>query len=279
MRLSRIVKYLGYLALGAGALLALVLFFRTPSLEREWKTEYAVLPQAAVDGDLAALRNVRNFDYNPDGSIAAANYHDADYDLTKLTSAWYGVSHFADYGLAHTFLSFGFEDGRFLVISIEARQEVGQNYGPIKGLLRNYELIFVVADERDVVGLRTHIRSERVLLYQLTLTKPKLEALLRSLLASVEEQRRDPSFYNTLTDNCTTNIIRYAERVSLWQRWFDYRIVLPGYSDGLAYDLGVIATDGGLEQVRKAAYLDPSRTTLDDPDFSLKIRGGAGSPG
>ena len=181
-----------------------MLFFRTPSLDREWKTEYAVLPQAMVDGDLVALRNVRNFDYNPDGSIAAANYHDADYDLSKLTSAWYGISHFADYGLAHTFLSFGFEDGRFLVISIEARQEVGQDYGPIKGLLRNYELVYIVADERDVIGLRTHIRSQRALLYELTLAKPKAEALLRSLLRSVEEQRSNPSFYNTVTDNCNS---------------------------------------------------------------------------
>lgn len=278
MKLARFAKSLGYLALGAGAALALVLFFRTPSLERDWKTEYAVLPEAEVDGDLVALRNIRNFNYDPDGSIAAANYYDADYDLTKLASVWYGISHFASYGLAHTFLSFGFEDGRFLVVSIEARQEVGQDYGPIKGLLRNYELVYIVADERDVVGLRTHIRSQRALLYQLTLAKPKAEALLRSLLSSVEEQRRNPSFYNTVTDNCTTNILKYAEHVSLWQRWFDYRVVLPGYSDELAFDLGVIATDGGLEQARQVAYLDPSRTTLDDPDFSLKIRGMAQVP-
>ncbi len=70
------------------------------------------------------------------------------------------------------------------------------------------------------------------------MTKPKAEALLRSLFDSIEEVRRRASFNNTLTDNCTTNIVKYAERVSFWDRWFDYRILLPGYSDGLAYDLG-----------------------------------------
>ena len=275
MRLDWIIKFPAYLALGTGVILALVLSFRTPSLDRDWKTEHAVLPQAAFDGNLVSLRNIRNFAYRPDGTIETARYYDADYDLAMLSSVWYGISHFADYGLAHTFLSFGFEDGRFLTVSIEARMEVGEDYDPILGLLRNYELIYVVADERDVVGLRTHIRSERVLLYQLAMTNSKAEALLRSLLDSIENVRRRASFYNTLTDNCTTNIVKYAERVSFWDRWFDYRILLPGYSDGLAYDLGVIATDRPLEQVRNAAYLDPLRTTLGDPEFSFKIRGSA----
>ena len=273
MRLGKTIKYAAYPALCAGAVLALVMFLRTPALERDWKTEYAVLSEIAFDGEIVGLRNIRNFSYRPDGAIEEVAYYDGDYDLAALTSVWYGLSHFTDYGLAHSFLSFGFADGRFLAISIEGRQEVGEDYHPVSGLLRNFELVYIVADERDVIGLRTHIRKQRVYLYALTLTPADSRGLLRSLLVSVQETGRQPSFYNTLTDNCTTNIVKYADGISWLQRVFDYRVLLPGYSDRLAYELGLIATDRPLEQVREAAYLDPARTAPDDPDFSSKIRG------
>ncbi len=247
--------------------------FKSPSHQRNWKKEYAVLPAVDFDGSLVKIRNIRNFDYGSDGAILKAGYYDKQFEFNELKSLWYGISHFYDYGLAHTFLSFGFANGTFLTVSVEARQEIGESYHPLTGLLRNYELIFILVDERDVVGLRTHIRNERVYLYEINVPLPAIERLLRIMLRRVNEIRERPEFYNTLTDNCTTSLLRHAKRLSLWDIYFDYRVVLPGYSDELAYELRVIPTDAPLSEVRERYRLDPSRTSLDDPAFSRKIRG------
>jgi hypothetical protein len=262
----------------AGALAVGWLLLKSPSHDRDWKTEYARLPAAEFDGDRVTIRNVRNFSYRPDGGIRAATYGDRTYDLSGVKDLWYGISHFYDYGLAHTFLSFGFEDGSYLVISVEARQEIGESYHPFTGLLRNYELIFVVADERDVIGLRTHIRGERVYLYKIRNDRAKVKRLLTIMLDRVNEIHTRPEFYNTLTDNCTTSILRYAERLSWVDRYLDYRVLLPGYSDELAYEIRVLATDLSLTELRKLSRLDPTRTDIDDPGFSVKMRGGTIDP-
>lgn len=248
------------------------LLLKTPSHDRSWKKEYAELPSVERAGDSATIRNVRDFSYGDDGTIVEARYHDVSVSLGDLTSVWYGISHFQDYGLAHTFLSFGFGDGRYLAISVEARQEIGESYGPIDGLLRSYELIYLVGEERDIIGLRTHIRKERVLLYQLNLDAVRGRALLEDMLASVDRIHREPTFYNTLTDNCTTNIVQHAEGVSAFDRLTDYRILLPGYSDGLAVEIGAVVTSLPLDQLREKSRLDPQGIMLDDPDFSTRIR-------
>ena len=247
--------------------------FKSPSHQRNWKKEYAVLPAVDFDGSRVKIRNIRNFSYGSSGAILKARYYDKQFEISELKSLWYGISHFYDYGLAHTFLSFGFANGAFLTVSVEARQEIGESYHPVTGLLRNYELIFILVDERDIVGLRTHIRKERLYLYEINVPLPAIERLLRIMLRRVNEIRERPEFYNTLTDNCTTSLLRHAKRLSLWDIYFDYRVVLPGYSDELAYELRVIPTDAPLSEVRERYRLDPSRTSLDDPAFSRKIRG------
>ena len=144
------------------AVLVVPVAFTHPSHDRDWKTEFAVLPKVAFAGDSMTIKNIRNFSYAADETVREASYYDGTYDLSTLTSIWYGISHFSGYGLAHTFLSFGFAGGKYLTISIEARQEVGESYHPLEGLLRRYEIMYVVADERDVIGLRTHVRGEKV---------------------------------------------------------------------------------------------------------------------
>jgi len=261
------VAVAGVLALGA-------VLLKSPSHDRDWQTAYARLPSASFVGDRVAVRNIRNFAYHPDGTVKHARYYDRTYDLGRLTELWYGISHFYDYGLAHTFLSFGFEDGTRLVVSVEARQEIGQSYHPVTGLFRNYHLIFVLADERDVVGVRTHIRDERVYLYKIRVELEKVRRLLEIMLRRTNEIHAAPEFYNTITDNCTTAILEHVERLSWFDMFFDYRILLPGYSDEVAYELGILDGNGALPELRAAALLDPARTALDDPDFSVKIRRG-----
>lgn len=246
---------------------------RVPSHDREWKTEYRVLPSVAFDGDSFTIHGIRHFSYRPDGGIDQIRYYDRTFDMKRLSSAWYGISHFHDHGLAHTFLSFGFDDGRYLTLSVEARQEAGESYHPLSGLLRKYELIYVLGDERDIIGLRTHIRRERVYLYELKISMAIARRVLADMLAIANDIHDHPRFYNTLTDNCTTNIVDQVRNLSGLRKLINYhRILLPGDSDALAYDLGLIRTDLPLSALRERSLLDPAACALHDSEFSRKIR-------
>ena len=245
---------------------------KRPSHDRQWKLGYAVLPYVEMEGDLATIRNIRSFSYNSDGSVRHAKYYDQTYSLTKLTGLWYGISHFYGFGLAHTFLSFGFENGEYLVISVEARKEIGESYHPVSGLWRNYELIYVVGDDRDIIGLRTHIRKERVYLYEIQVSIETTERVFQEMLDKINQIHSRPEFYNTITDNCTTSIMRHARKFSNWELFTNYKILLPGYSDELAYELGVLSTDVPLPELRERSRIDPGAVALDDPEFSVRIR-------
>lgn len=259
------------------AVLMAFFLFRSPSHERDWKADFALLPQAEFTGDSVTIRNIRNFAYADDGTVRRADYYDGTFDISALTGVWYGISHFSGFGMAHTFLSFGFEGGRYVTISVEARLTAGQSYDPIAGLFRKYELMYLVGDERDIIGLRSHIRSERVYLYKVTVEEQVAKDVFLGMLNSVNAIYRQPRFYNTLTDNCMTNLLRYVRGLSWFERFFDYRVLLPGYSDGLAYRLGIIDNDRPLEAVRARARIDPAGFGVGDPEFSLRIRADAGA--
>lgn len=271
--MKKVLKRILLLVVVAVGLLTVVVQLRSPSHEGDWQAASAVLPHAEVAGERVTISDVRNFAYDPDGSVREARYEERSYDLSELETLWYGISHFADFGLAHSFLSFGFTDGRYLAISVETRLEKGQSYNPLLGLLRSYELIYVLADERDVIGVRTHLRGERVLLYRIEAPLERIRALLLVMLQTVNEIYDHPRFYNTLIDNCTTNILQHVERLSPWTIYTDYRVILPGFSDELAYEIGAISNDVPLAEARRRAQLDPAAARLDDPEFSRLMRG------
>lgn len=268
-----VVASVSILAL-CGAAFALFLTAKSPSHARNWKTEYKVLPAIEFDGSRMTVRNIRNFAYSPDREIQEIRYYDRTFDLNALESAWYGISHFAGLGLAHTFLSFGFQNGEFVTVSVEARLEVAESYHPVTGLFRNYELAYVIGDERDIIGLRTHIRKEKVYLYRLEIDTATAGRVFREMLETADRVYRTPRFYNTLFDNCTTNLIDLAKNLSFFEKYFDYRILLPGFSDELAYEKEVVRTDVPLEQLRESSLLDSKACQIEDPDFSEKMRSG-----
>ncbi len=260
------------LVVGAGAL-SVPVMSKTASHDRDWASGQARLPVIVFTDDLVTVQNIRNFAYGADGRVEAAAYYNRTYDLREVSSVWFGISHFSNFdGLAHTFLSFGFSDGTFLALSIEARRETKEAFHPVRGLFRNYEIIYVLADERDVIGVRSHIKGERVQLYELQIQPDVGAHFLRAMLMEAAEITQTPRFYNTLTDNCTTGIVRHARRVPAWRRVLDCRIVLPGYSDGLAHDLGLLGEDISLEEARNRATVDPSQVPLETEQFSAAIR-------
>ncbi len=269
--------YAALAALAGAGVFALVLLLRTPSHDRDWMAGHERLPRVAFDGDVATVRGVRDFRYHADGSVAEARYEDRSYDLSRLDSVWYGISQISAFqGIAHTFLSFGFSDGNYLSVSIEARREVGESYGPLRGLLRNYEVIYVLGDERDVIGLRSHVQRLPVRLYRIAVAPEDGARLLRALLTEADAVIRSPRFYNTLVDNCTTGIAKYATPMPAWRRLLDYRIVLPGYSDRLVAALGLLAGDAPLAEARRRAWIDPERVPLAGDGFSARLRRASG---
>lgn len=253
--------------------LAATCFTTHPSNDRDWVTNLAVLPYAEFDGGLVHVHNIRNTSYSSTVDYTPA-YYDKTFDLRRLTSVWFIVEPFSDWGgAAHTFLSFGFDSTDFVTISVEARREKAETYHFLKGLFKQYELMYVVADERDAIGLRTNYRRDDVYLYPVKGRREKIRELFVAMLTRATELRQRPQFYNTLTSNCTSNIVRHVNSLLPDRIPFSYKWMLPGYSDQLAYDIGLIDTDLPFEDARRRFKITERALRAGvGPDFSMEIR-------
>jgi hypothetical protein len=245
--------------------------FARPSAERDWNPDQRVLPRTNVSGDKVTIENLRNFSYKSTSDYSA-RYETRTYDLSKLDSAWFIVERFGDApAIAHTFLSFGF-GGEYVAISVEIRKERGEVYSPLKGMLRQYELMYVIGDERDVIGLRTNFRRDPVYLYPVRSTPDKIRRVFLDMLERSNALATQPEFYNTLTNNCTSNIVRHVNAISNRIPW-SYKIVFPAYSDQLAYELELIPSDRPFEAVQAAHRIDDRAQQQGiGADFSKMIR-------
>jgi hypothetical protein len=202
-------------------------------------------------------------------------HYDVALDLDALDSVWYLVEQFQGVeGPAHTMVSFGFRDGRYLAISVEIRKEVGEHFSPLLGLFKQYELMYVVADERDVIKLRSNHRQDNVYLYPVRTTPERRRRMFVEMLERATRLADAPEFYNTLFSTCTTNIVRHVNTIAPRRVPFSYKVLLPGYSDELAFDLGLIDTELPLEEARRRFHINErARRFADDPAFSRRIRG------
>jgi len=247
-------------------------FSKTASNDREWSLDQQVLPYADFNGDKVTVFNVRNFSYQSTQEYTPA-YYDKMFSLNELTSVDYIVEPFGSIGAAHTFVSFGFSTGDYLAISVEIRKEVGESFSPLKGILRNYELMYVVADERDVVKLRTSYRKNDVYLYPVNTSKENMRELFISMLQRANKLKQQPEFYNTLTNNCTTNIANHINNISPSRVPWDLRLLLPENSDELAYELGLLDKSIPLEELRKQHLInEKAEKYADSVGFSKLIR-------
>jgi len=252
-----------------------------PSNMRNWSADQAVVPFAEVNGSLVTVHNVRHCRYFSDesgGETYVVNHFDKTYDLVDLHAVDYFVVPFENMpAIAHTMLSFEFRpaDGppQWLAASVEIRKEEGEVYKAWKGGARQYELMYVLADERDVVQVRAANRGEAVYRYRTTATPEQARQLLVDVLGRTNELASRPEFYNTVTNNCTTNIARHINRIAPRRLRYDYHILLPGYSDKLAYDEGLIVRNGTFAETKAQAYITPKAALFADrDDFSELIR-------
>lgn len=250
-------------------------FSLTPSNDRQWQEDVAALPYATLKENIVTVHNIRNFDYRSEMEYSPA-YYDKAFDLDKLEGVdliavyWMGPS------IAHIFLSFAFTGDNHLAISIETRKEKGESYSTLKGFFRQYELYYVVADERDVIGLRTNYRQnppEDVYVYR---TKGPIEngkQLFLEYMHQINRLKEKPEFYNTLTTNCTTNIWMNS-LVNATHLPFDWEILVSGYLPSYLYENERLETYGlSFKELKKISYINERAKSIDsNVSFSKAIR-------
>jgi hypothetical protein len=245
-----------------------------PSNDRNWQPDVARLAWAEIDGDRIRVHNIRNFDYRSETDYTPA-YYDKQFDLRQLEAVDVVAVYWMGPAIAHVFLSFGFTGGDYLAISIEARKEKGEGYSTIKGFFRQYELYYVVADERDVIRLRTNYRHdppEDVYVYR---TQGRIENGRKLFLEYVRKMnalKAEPDFYNTLVNNCTTDIW-YNTRVNATHMQFSWKILASGYVPEYLYESGRLDTSLPFPQLQRLAHVNARAQAADTAaDFSRRIR-------
>lgn len=251
-----------------------------PSNNRDWNDDQAILPFAEINGSLISIHNIRNFTYASTTSYTK-NYYNKTFDIRNLKKVWYIVEPFSGIpGSAHTFLSFEFNSPQnlkpeFVSISVEIRKEKGESFNPIKGLLNQYEIMYVIADEKDVIKLRSNYRKDMVYLYPIKTSDDSARGLFLGMINRTNYLSVHPEFYNTLTNTCTTNIVRHVDKISPKKvSLFNWSVIFPENSDRLAYDLGLIDTSLSFEQARERYFINERAVKYaDSDDFSLRIRG------
>ncbi len=250
-----------------------------PSNDREWQPDLARLAHATIDGDRVTVHNIRNVDYRSEFDYTLA-WYDKSFDLRKLEGVDLVAVYWMGPAIAHIFVSFAFAGGDHLAISIEARKEKGEGYSTLKGFFRQYELYYVVADERDVIRLRTNYRQdppEDVYVYRMRGSVDNGRRLFTAYINKINDLSRSPEFYNTLTTNCTTNIWVHS-KVNPEHPPFSWKILASGYVPQYLYETGKLDTRLPFAELQRSAYVNLQAKRADGaPDFSQRIRTPSGS--
>ncbi|HEX4936337.1 MAG TPA: DUF4105 domain-containing protein, partial [Gemmatimonadaceae bacterium] len=265
----------GVLALAlAWAILALP---QRPSATRAWDGDHARLARAVFEGDsVVTIRDLRDFAYTSSTTYAPA-YRTVRLALDSIESAWFILTPFSSTwrGPAHAFVSFGFRGGQYVSISVEARREQGETYGLVPGVLRRFELAYIVGTERDLIGRRARFDGDDVFLYPVASPTARVRQMFVEMLRRANAVQDVPEFYNTLTSNCTSNLVDHVNRMIPGRIPSSLQAILPGYADELALSLGLIDATGTLEELRARFRInDRARAALPGDDFSVAIRAG-----
>ena len=276
-----IVPYPGRTAIAALAVFAIlvILFLRIPaSNDRDWQPEVAFTPYAQIDSDIVTIHGVRNFDYRTESDFTP-RWEKRTYDLRKLDSADIIAVYWTGKAIAHVMLGFGFAGKDYLAVSIETRKEKGESYSTLAGFFRNYELYYVIADERDVIRVRTTYRQpqEDVYIYRLGGPLENFRTVFLDYLKAINNLRDRPVFYNTLTTNCTTSLLLHT-RMNPESPPLSWKILLTGYVPDYLYELGRLDTTMPFAQLQKLSRVNERAHAEQDPAFSQRIREGLPVP-
>ena len=258
---------------GACALVAAWWLTLKPSNDRAWQPDVAQTAWAEMNGDEITIHNVRNCDYRT-ATDFTPHWETRTVRLSQITGMDVAINYWGSPWIAHPIVSFEFADALPLCFSIETRKTVGRQYSTLEGFYRQYTLIYVVADERDCIRLRTNYRREDVYLYHTLASPAQARGRFLEYINSINELRNHPRWYNAVMHNCTTSI-RTQRAVKQRAAW-DWRILLNGKADELLYERHAIAT-GGLsftDLKQRSLINERARAADQDPDFSRLIRQG-----
>lgn len=266
----------GPIALFAVVAVAFLVFWSRvePSNDRTWQPDVARLASATIDGDRITIHNIRDFEYRSEFDYTP-RYYDKTFDLRELDEVDLIAVYWMGDAIAHIMLSFGFAGRDYVTMSIETRKEVGESYDTIRGFFRQYELIYVVGDERDLIGLRTRYRKnppEDVYLYRTKTSAENARRLFLDYLREINALNERPAFYNTGTTNCTTNIYRHT-KVNPGPHRFSWKILLSGYAPEYVYENGNLDTRIPFAELRRLSHVNPVAEAAGlGHDFSQRIR-------
>ena len=265
---------LGFLAAFAVVLVWWLLM--PPSNSRNWQPDVALLPWGEIQGSRVTIHNIRNCDYRSETDYTVRHY-DRTFDLAKLKSIDLSLVYWGSPYIAHTMISFSFEGDGTVCFSAETRKEIGEAYSTIMGFFRQYELTYVVADERDLIGLRTNYRGEQVYLYRLNESADLARKVFLDFLREVNALKDRPEWYNALTGNCMTSFHIYAAPYNPDAR-LDWRLIINGFIDEMLYERKGVDTSLPFAELKKRSLVNERAKGLDKtPDFSQQIR--VGLPG
>ncbi len=246
---------------------------KQPSNDKDWVPELERLASVEYRGDMVTVKNIRNAEYYTYND-AVVEWYDKTFDLKDLKSVDFILVPFSESpSIAHTMLSFGLKNGEQIGVSAEVRLEKGEQYDAALGFFGQFELIYLVADERDIIRSRVEHRNVDVFLYPTRATPEQTQRLFVDVMKRVNNLRDKPEFYDTLSNNCTTNIVRHINTLVPGSIPSDYRVLLPGFSDKLAYELGLIDNRLPFEELKRRCRVnDAALKYRDSQDFSVMIR-------
>lgn len=251
----------------------LVLLFQ-PSHDRSWELGHEQLPHIvySATSSMVTIENYRDFNWT---GVKEADvvYTTETFDLNKMTGVDVFISHFADFeGMAHIFLSFGFSDGKHAVVSLETRRESDEKFSPLLGMLRQFEIIYVVGSEEDIVGVRTGHRKERVYVYPTKATPEQARTLFNLIAKDVNDVYETPRMYNTLVHNCTNELTRPVEKMSDVNFPITWKTILPGFFDEVLYEMKLIDTEESFADIKAAHLVDNEQVDANSESYSQDLR-------
>ncbi len=247
------------------------------SNDRNWSPELAVLPLVEFDGPAVHIQNIRNCNYLSKDDFVI-NHYDRTVQIGDVQSVDFIVVPFKQSkALAHTMLSFGLRDGSYLGVSVEVRNEKNESYKPLLGVSNQYEIMYVVADEKDLIRLRTRHRDDDVYVYPTIASPQQSRELFSSVMERVNKLAGEPEFYHSLGNNCTTNLVGHVNQLQAKKVPFSWKVLLPGFSAKYAYDLGLLDDRIPFADLEMIAHVNElANRHFDDENFSQLIRSNRG---
>ena len=259
------------LTLGCFAIVCAWWLLIPPSNARDWQSDVGVTPFAEIHGSQVKLHNIRSCKYRTETDFDV-DYYDKTFDLDAIRTVDLYVVYWGSPLIAHTMASFGIGGNDYICISIETRKEKGESYSALRGFFRQYELFYVIADERDLVRLRTNFRNEQVYLYRTRTSPQAARALFLDYVQTATDLCQKPKWYNALTDNCTTNIRVHSQRARGRRTPLDWRVIVNGYADEMLYERGRIDTSLTFAELKRRSLINARAREASEANFSQAIR-------